>query len=66
MIMQLGHVTPEIVFLQDLTKMDPAAIALPCTRARALAHLDDVNMYFKNPGIRRTVESFLDSVTTIA
>lgn len=46
--------------------MDPTTIMLPCTRARALAHLDNVEMYFKNPRIRRIIESLLDSFTTIA
>lgn len=52
--------------LRDLTEMDPAAIALPYTRARALSCLDDVEMYFKNARIRRTVKSLLNSFTTIA
>lgn len=46
--------------------MDPATITLPCTWARDLACLDDVEMYFKNSGIRRTIESLLDSVIAIA
>lgn len=46
--------------------MDPTTISLSCTLARALAHLDDVEMYFKNPRIRRTVESLLNSFTTMA
>lgn len=52
--------------MQDLIEMDPTAIALPCTRAKALACLDDVEMYFKNPGIRRNVKFLFDSITAIA
>lgn len=41
--------------LQDLTEINLTAIALPCTQASALSCLDDVEMYFKNARIRRTV-----------
>lgn len=52
--------------LQDLTEMDPTVIALPSTWARALSFLDDVEMYFKNAEIRKTIKSLLNSFTTIA
>lgn len=51
--------------LQDLTEIDPIAITLLSTQARALSWLDDVEMYFNNTRIRRTVESLLNSFTTI-
>lgn len=46
--------------------MEPEAITLLCTQARALSCLDDVEMYLKNAGIRRTMESLLNSLAVIA
>lgn len=45
--------------------MEPEAIVLPCIQARALSCLDDVEIYLKNAGIKRTIESLLNSSTAI-
>lgn len=52
--------------LRDLIEIDLSAIMLPCTRARALSCLADVEMYFKNIGIKRTVKSLLNSFIALA
>lgn len=45
--------------------MEPKALTLPCAWAKALSYLDDVEMYFRNVGIRRTMESLLNSSAAI-
>lgn len=52
--------------LWELSTIDPTTITFPCSRARALSYLAGVKRYFKNTGIKWTIESFLDSSATIA
>lgn len=66
MRMQSRRVMLASHLLHDLTEIEPEAITLPCTRARALSCLDDVEMYLKNAGIRRILKSLLNSSTAIA
>lgn len=55
-----------INLLRELSTIDPSAIALPCTQAKTLCYLANVERYFKNVGLRWTIESLLDSSATIA
>lgn len=52
--------------LQDLSVMELTVIAILCTQARALSCLNDIERYFKNVGLRRTIESLLNSLAAIA